>query len=310
MTPEQLKTMRIAVLMGGRSAEREVSLNTGKAVADALRNKGYEPIALDVGLDIAKRMLEEGIQVAFIALHGRYGEDGVIQGLLESMDIPYTGSGVAASAVGMDKVKSRMIFQQLGLPVPSYRFVTLNEAPGLSPGENAPAFPVVVKPAAEGSSVGVHIVRGLEGLQPALKEVFSYGPIALVEPYIKGREIQVGILNDEALGAIEIRPKVEFYDYRAKYTDGLAEHLFPAPLSRNIYQQALDLGLAAHKALGCEGGTRVDMLLENDSRFSLLEVNTLPGMTSLSLLPEIARGVGISFEDLCERILIGARLKA
>ena len=310
MTPEELKKKRIAVLMGGRSAEREVSLNTGKAVANALRNKGYDPIELDVDLDIAQQLLENEIQVAFIALHGRYGEDGIVQGLLEAMEVPYTGSGVVASALGMDKVKSRMIFQQLGLSVPPYTVVPRDQAISLAPGQNSPPLPIVVKPTGEGSSVGVRIVRSMEGLQPALAEAFSFGPTVLVESYIVGKEIQVGILDDQALGAIEIRPKVEFYDYRAKYTDGLAEHLFPAPMPEDLYQQALDLSLAAHKALGCEGGTRVDLLLENDEVFYLLEVNTLPGMTALSLLPEIARGVGISFEDLCERILLGARLKA
>lgn len=310
MTPEQLKQMRIAVLMGGRSAEREVSLETGKAVAGALRNRGYSPIEMDVGLDIAKQLLEHEIEVAFVALHGRYGEDGVIQGLLESMEIPYTGSGVAASALGMDKLRSRWIFQQLSLPVPPFSLFTRENAASISPGENASNLPLVVKPTGEGSSVGVHIVRSIEELQPALDEAFAFGPSVLIERYILGREIQVGILDDEALGAIEIRPKVEFYDYRAKYTDGLAEHLFPAPLPPELYQQALDLGLAGHKALGCEGGTRVDILLEEEDGFFLLEVNTLPGMTALSLLPEIALGVGISFENLCERILLGARLKA
>lgn len=310
MTKDELKQMCIAVLMGGLSAEREVSLNSGKAISEALRRKGYEPIEMDVRPDIARCLLEEGVQVAFVALHGRYGEDGAIQGLLESMQIPYTGSGVTASALGMDKVKSRWIFQQMGLPVPNYRVLNSDEALSFVPGTHGPILPVVVKPSQEGSSVGVTIVRTDEQIPEAMQRALYYGSPIIVEQYIPGREIQVGILDDQALGAIEIRPKVEFYSYQAKYTEGLADHLFPAPLPPELYSEALGLGLSAHKALGCEGGTRVDILLGEDRRFYLLEVNTLPGMTSLSLLPEIARGVGISFEDLCERILLGARLKA
>jgi D-alanine-D-alanine ligase len=310
MTREELRGMRMAVLMGGRSAEREVSLQTGKAVAEALRERGYHPLELDVGPDVVSRLVDERVQVVFIALHGRYGEDGTIQGLLESMEIPYTGSGVLASALGMDKLRSRWIFQQLGLPVPPYRVLTREDAPSFSPEKDGPGFPLVVKPSREGSSVGVSIVGTPGALAAALEGALGFGSPILVERYIPGREIQVGILDDVPLGAIEIRPKAGFYDYRAKYTDGLADHLFPAPLPRDLYGESLRLGLAAHKALGCEGGTRVDLRLEEGNGFFILEVNTLPGMTAISLLPEIARGVGISFPELCERILLGARLKA
>jgi D-alanine-D-alanine ligase len=276
----------------------------------ALQERGYDPLAIDVGSDVSRRLSELRIQVAFVALHGRYGEDGVIQGFLEAMSIPYTGSGVLASALGMDKVKSRWIFQQRGLPVPPSRVLYPGDEEWFTPGQEGPSLPLVVKPSREGSSVGVHIVRALDALPGALQDAFSYGHPVLVERYIPGREIQVGILDDVALGAIEVRPKVEFYDYRAKYTDGLAEHIFPAPIPQRLYQEALDLSLAAHRALDCEGGTRVDLRLEEGGSFYILEVNTLPGMTPLSLLPEIARGVGISFPALCERILLGARLKA
>jgi D-alanine-D-alanine ligase len=310
MTRNDLLKLRIAVLMGGCSAEREVSLQTGRAVSSALRKPGYNPIELDVGPDIAAVLLEQGVQVAFVALHGRYGEDGTIQGLLESMRIPYTGSGVLASALGMDKVRSRLIFQQCNLPVPYYRVLQAQEACKFVPGKDGPGVPLVVKPAGEGSSVGVHIVRDRGSLNRAFNEALEFGSTIIVERYIPGREIQVGILDDEPLGAIEIRPVGEFYDYRTKYTDGLAEHILPAPLPAERYQEALEIGLAAHRALGCEGGTRVDLLFEEGKGFFLLEVNTLPGMTAVSLLPEIARGAGFSFEALCERILLGARLKA
>lgn len=310
MTRDELKGMRIGVLMGGRSAERDVSLSTGRSVAEALREKGYSVVEMDAGGDIPYLLAQEGVGAVFVALHGRFGEDGTVQGLLESLRIPYTGSGVLASALGMDKVRSRWIFQHLGIPVPEYRVVYVEEAAGFSLERDGLSLPIVVKPAREGSSVGVSIVRDHEELPSALDKAFSFGSQVLAERYIRGREIQVGILDNEALGAIEIRPKLEFYDYRAKYTEGLAEHIFPAPLRSDLYEEGLRLALAAHKALGCEGATRVDLLLEEETRFYVLEVNTLPGMTPVSLLPEIARGVGISFPDLCERILTGARLKA
>lgn len=294
--------------MGGLSAERAVSLASGKAVLEALRGKGYHVVGVDIKKNPAEVIASSGIEIAFVALHGRWGEDGVIQGLLEAMGIPYTGSGVIASALGMDKVRSRWIFERHGLPVPPYRVVRKGE--DLSLREAGLGVPVVVKPSREGSSVGVSIVRNEASFGDALREALSFGHEALVEGYIPGREIQVGILDDRPLGAIEIRPKVEFYDYRAKYTEGLAEHIFPAPLPPAKYQEAMELAISAHKLLGCEGGTRVDLRMEEGGSFYILEVNTLPGMTPLSLLPEIARGVGIEFGDLCERILLGARLKA
>lgn len=310
MTKEELMGKNIGVLMGGLSAEREVSLQTGKAVMEALAGRGYRVLGLDLGAQMAQQILEAEIQVAFIALHGRWGEDGVVQGLLEAMGIPYTGSGVLASALGMDKVRSRWIFQHHGLPVPPYAVLTKDEAGSLVPEKLDFGFPIVVKPTREGSSVGVHIVQDREQLPDAVRDAFGFGHAVILEKYIPGREIQVGILDDSPLGAIEIRPKSGFYDYRAKYTDGLAEHFFPAPLPSSQYQEALELSLAAHRALGCTGGTRVDLRLEEGGGFYILEVNTLPGMTPLSLLPEIARGVGIDFPELCERILLGARLKA
>ena len=304
-----MKKKRIGVLLGGMSAEREVSLISGRAILKALVDLGYDAVPVEADENLAQSLREEKIEAAFIGLHGSLGEDGSVQGLLEMMRIPYTGSGILASALAMNKAVSRQIFQQNGLPVP--RSVFLGEQPeGGMEGLKIPfPLPIVIKPCQEGSSVGVTIVSDPRDVRPAAENAFGFGGGILVEEFIKAREIQVGILDEVALGAIEIVPKVEFYSYEAKYTDGLAEHLFPAPLPRMEYQKALDLGVRAHRLLGCEGGTRVDLLYREPGEFFVLEVNTLPGMTPLSLLPEIAKGVGILFPDLVERILIGARLR-
>ncbi len=307
--PEAMGKKRIGVLMGGMSAEREVSIQSGEAILGALAARGYDACRIDVDPQLPRWLKDERIEVAFIALHGRLGEDGAVQGLLEMMRIPYTGSGVLASALAMNKEMSRRIFRQADLPVPPSLLLRQGEEEGMRGSDLPFPWPVVVKPSQEGSSVGVTLVKGKEEMNRALVSAFAYGPEILIEPYIKGREIQVGILNDIPLGAIEIIPKAAFYDYEAKYREGLAEHRFPAPLSKEDYRRALDLALQAHRSLGCEGATRVDMLYGAEGGFTLLEVNTLPGMTTLSLLPEIARGVGMIFEELVEKILLGARLK-
>jgi D-alanine-D-alanine ligase len=308
-TKEELKKKRIGVLMGGMSSEREVSLMSGGAILQALLESGYNAVSVEADEILAQRLREEKIEVAFIGLHGSLGEDGSVQGLLEMMRIPYTGSGILASALAMNKAVSRQIFQQNGLPVPRSIFLAKQAEGGMDPRKIPLPLPVVIKPCQEGSSVGVTIVSHPRDLLPAAEKAFGYGGGILVEEFIKGREIQVGILDGVALGAIEIVPRVEFYNYEAKYTDGLAEHLFPAPLPKMEYQKALDLGYQAHRLLGCDGGTRVDLLYREPGEFFVLEVNTLPGMTPLSLLPDIARGVGILFPDLVERILKGARLR-
>jgi D-alanine-D-alanine ligase len=308
-TKEELKKKRIGVLMGGMSSEREVSLMSGRAILKALLDLGYHAVPVEADEVLARRLREEKIEVAFIGLHGSLGEDGSAQGLLEMMRIPYTGSGILASALAMNKAVSRQIFQQNGLPVPLSVFLAQRPEGGIDPGKIPCPLPVVVKPCQEGSSVGVTIVSDPQDLLPAAEKAWAYGGGILIEEFIKGREIQVGILDEAALGAIEIVPKVEFYNYEAKYTDGLAEHLFPAPLPKMEYQKALDLGVQAHRLLGCEGGTRVDLLYREPGEFFVLEVNTLPGLTPLSLLPDIARGVGIPFPELVERILMGARLR-
>jgi len=293
--------------MGGLSAEREVSLNSGAAVHKALLAKGYNAVAIDVGRDLAARLEDEGVEVAFICLHGRFGEDGAVQGLLELAGIPYTGSGVLASALAMDKVFAKKIFAASGLTITPYVVFTKGDAPEASA---LPfALPIVVKPSREGSSVGVSIVKTASGLSDALANAFRYDREILVEKYVKGREIQVGIVDGKAIGAIEIVPKNEFYDFEAKYTDGMATHIMPAELPKDQYADLLILGERAHSALGCSGYSRVDFIVTEGKEAYLLEVNTLPGMTALSLLPEIAQHAGLAFPELVERILSSAALK-
>jgi len=307
MTREELKTRKIGVLCGGLSAEREVSLNSGAAVHQALTAAGYDASLIDVGRNLAATLAEQGVELAFVALHGRYGEDGAVQGMLELMGIPYTGSGVLASALAMHKVYAKAAFAVSGLLVAPYRVLCRGES--LEPESLGFPFPVVVKPSQEGSSVGVSIVRSPEEIAPALELAFRYDREVLVEQFIPAREIQVGILDDRAIGAIEIVPRNEFYDFEAKYTPGMAEHIFPAPLAEPLYRKVLGIGERAHRALGCTGYSRVDLLVTPDEQCYVLEVNTLPGMTTLSLFPEIANGVGIPFAELIVRIVLSASLK-
>ncbi len=305
---------KIGVLMGGLSAERDVSLKSGEAVLKALKDMGYNAAAIDVGRDLAEGLKQEKIEFAFIALHGRYGEDGAVQGMLEIMGIPYTGSGIMASALGMNKIFSKKIFEFHKLPVGPSMVLEKKDLESEVRRQKSEdrsqrmgfGFPIVIKPVAEGSSVGISIVSEEKGLKDALDLAFKYGKEIIIEKYIKGREIQVGILGERALGAIEIIPKRQFYDYEAKYTPNMSEHIFPARLPEKTYNEVLELGLKAHRVLGCRGYSRVDMLIDSDSRPFLLEVNTLPGMTDVSLLPEIAKGVGIDFNRLVEMILMEA----
>ncbi len=295
----------VAVLMGGWSSEREVSLMSGADIAQALRANGHTVREIDVTRDITKLTadLSPSPDVAFVALHGTGGEDGVIQGILETMSISYTHSGVTASAVGMDKVLSRKLFQHIGLPTPVSKVVTVGS---LKQGHPM-SVPYVIKPIAEGSSRGVYIVRDLSGTPP-IDPQWADSKKVLIEEFIDGREIQVGILGDRALGAIEICPIAGFYDYEAKYTDGKAVHKMPAPLSESAYQRALDIGLRAHQLLECTGISRSDLMYdEAKDCFYLLEINTHPGMTPLSLLPEIAAHAGIGYNELVEWMLRNAQ---
>jgi D-alanine-D-alanine ligase len=294
---------KIGVLLGGLSSEREVSLASGNAVLKALNEKGYNAVSIDVGRDITEKLRTEGIEIAFNALHGKFGEDGAIQGLLELMAIPYTGSGILASAIGMNKIVSKAVFQAAGLAVGPYRAFAHSNRSGIEQAASELGFPMFVKPSSEGSSVGVSRVERREELAAAVGSAFSYDQDILVETCITGKEVQVGILGDRALGAIEIVPKNRFYDYESKYKQGMSDHFFPARIPKSIYLQTLEAGLAAHRALGCRGYSRVDFIIDDHGAPFILEVNTLPGMTATSLLPDIAGGVGISFHDLVEEIL-------
>jgi len=304
-----LKKKRIGVMMGGLSREREISLKTGKAIVKALTEKGYEVSPIDVGQDIAERLTTERIDYAFLALHGRFGEDGTLQGMLEMMRIPYTGSGVLASALAIHKIMAKKIFIYEKIPTPSFVSFHRDEVEA-GPLKPVPfPFPVVVKPAREGSTIGVSIVNVEEGLVRALREASRHDEEILVEEFMKGKEITVGILDDIPLPIIEVTPKGGFYDYHAKYTKGETEYFIPARISREKYLNAQEMGLRAFRVLGCSGCARVDLMTDEAENPYVIEVNTMPGMTETSLLPQAAAYAGISFGDLAERILLGASLK-
>ncbi len=293
----------VAVLMGGRSAEREVSLVSGEAVTAALRDEGYRVTPVDVGPDVSEVLSALKPDVAFNALHGRFGEDGCIQGMLELLEIPYTHSGVLASALAMDKPTARRMFESVSIPCPEGTVMhrrTVSEGAVFDP-------PYVLKPTNEGSSVGVRLVFEGDNTPPLDDASWAYGDDVLIERYIPGREIQVAVMDGEALGAIEIRPKKRFYDYEAKYTEGWAEHVMPADIPEADYRESLRLAVLAHRTLGCRGVTRSDLryddTVDGRARFYMLEVNTQPGMTPLSLVPEIAGHAGISFSELVQHLI-------
>ncbi len=301
-------TKHVAVLMGGWSTEREVSLTSGKAVVKACTELGYKVTSVDVQHDIAAQLARIKPDVAFNALHGRFGEDGCVQGVLEILEIPYTHSGLLASALAMDKPMAKKVFSYAGIPIASGRVATKED---VMKGDVLPR-PYVVKPINEGSSVGVKIVHENDNFFFDSTN-WHYGDEVLVETYIPGREIQVAVLDGVALGAIEIRTNGGFYDYEAKYTDGKAEHLMPAPISKSAYAHVCSLAQRAHIALGCRGLTRSDFryderITNEKEAFYILEVNSQPGMTPLSLSPEIANHAGIPFNELVNRLILGARL--
>lgn len=296
------KVKTIAVLMGGMSSEREVSLKTGAAVAKGLKNKGYNVVEIDVAKDLPERLASIRPDVAFIALHGTYGEDGCVQGLLEIMQVPYTHSSFTASAIAMDKEITQGIFKNAGLKVANSTAAEIDEIT-----INFMETPFVVKPVSEGSSVGVYIIRTEDDLKRAKKE-WAFGR-ALVEKYIEGHELSVAVLENpapKALGVIELRPKQGFYTYENKYTDGKTEHLMPAPLSDNETKTVMNMAETAHKALKCSGVSRSDFRYDGKD-FYILELNTHPGMTELSLTPEIANFAGINFENLVEILVKTAK---
>jgi D-alanine-D-alanine ligase len=300
----------VAVLMGGWSAERDVSLRSGAACAAALTRLDYRVTQIDVARDIAAVLTDLKPDVALNVLHGRPGEDGTLQGVLEILGIPYTHSGVLASALAMQKDVAKEVFRAAGVPVPEGLVVSRFDAGS----KHLLPPPYVVKPIAEGSSVGVFIVTEDHGHPPQelYREDWAYGDRVIVEKYIAGKELTCAILGEEALGVIEIVPAVRFYDYEAKYAPGGSKHLLPAPVSSFVYQQARRLSLAAHRALGCRGVSRADFRyddrIEGTGGLVCLEVNTQPGMTETSLVPELAAHAGISFDELVRWMVEDASL--
>ena len=307
MTSGTLKSRKIAVLMGGRSAEREVSLNTGEQVAGALSSLGHAVETIDTGDPGFIVSLQHGaFDAAFICLHGRYGEDGTVQGLLELLDIPYVGSGVLASALAMDKVMSKHFFLLAEIPTPEYVVLHADEPYDLEGIVRAVGPKSVVKPANEGSAIGVSIVHEPAELPAAIEAAFAYDTHVLIERFIPGVEVTVGVLGNRelvALPTLEIVPEHEFYDYESKYVPGMSRHIIPARVSDQIAQECQRVSVEAHRVLGCRGLSRADTIVSEDGTVYLLEVNTIPGMTSTSLLPDAARAAGIEFPQLCEHLV-------
>ena len=290
-----MKCKNIAVLMGGISAEREISLRTGEAVSAALLRKGYHVTCIDV--TNKEPPIPPGTECVFIALHGTYGEDGGIQSYLEQLGVPYTGSGVEASRTAFDKILAKRAFLLNDVPTPPWQEIR-------DVGDFTMVGDLVIKPHAQGSSVGVYMASTQqEACEIIQRELQKFG-VLIVEKRIFGREFTVAILNEKSLPVVEIRPRSGVYDYASKYTKGLTEYLCPAPLDSTLTQKIMLLAEAAHRAVGAEVYSRVDILLDEENRPWVLEVNTIPGMTQTSLLPKAAAAAGIFFDDLCERILL------
>ncbi|WMY92539.1 D-alanine--D-alanine ligase [Snodgrassella communis] len=297
---------KVAVLMGGFSSEREVSLASGVAILTALKSRGIDAQAFDPSERPLSELVSSGFTRAFNILHGSYGEDGIIQGALEALGIPYTGCGVAASALGMDKFRSRLVWQGVGLPcVP---FIVLRDDSDFAAVEKELGLPLFVKPAAEGSSVGVIKIKQTGELAQVYQQLKQYHGEILAERAIEGGEYTCGILGEQVLPSIRIVPATEFYDYEAKYHRDDTKYLCPADLTASDEQDIRDLTARAFKALGGRGWGRVDFLRDVDGAIYILEVNTVPGMTAHSLVPKAAREIGLSFEDLCVEILSHATL--
>ncbi len=296
--------MKIGVVAGGPSSERAISLRSGRAVYKALRAAGYDAKFLNVFDDIRGTIKKSCIDVAFLALHGRYGEDGIVQAALEKLKIPYTGSGVKASRLALDKIASKRIFQRKNIPVPRYAIVKKG-MPSVRCCETCArlGWPVVVKPQFEGSSIGLSVVRTPKDLKKAADKAFRYGSTVLLEEYISGRELTVGIVDEKPLPVVEIVSPRGVYDTHAKYKDKTTQYLVPAPLEKKAFSKAQELGLAAHRALGCRGFSRVDMRMDEGRGIFVLEVNSIPGMTERSLLPKAARACGVGFTELCVTLI-------
>ena len=298
---------RIGVLMGGYSSEREISLKSGKAILSALLQDGFDAVAIDI-IDkdedkIRYCIFNADIDIAFIALHGCLGEDGAIQSVLEDMNISYTGSSVQASRLAINKALTQKILKDNGLNVPPHEilsddYINMNELIN-----NLPPFPVVVKPACEGSSIGIKLVRQVNELEDAVKFAREFGNEIIIEQYIEGRELTVGILNGKALAVVEIRSHRDFFDFTAKYQSGLTEYLIPASLPPEITSEVQQMAIKTFNILGCQDISRVDFIIAEDMKPYILEINTIPGFTSTSLLPKAAQFQGINFNQLCAQLV-------
>lgn len=306
-SPIDPKSCRVAVLVGGKSGEREISLASGKGAVAALAQAGFRPVTIDPSnKENLKRLVEERFDVAFLCLHGKYGEDGTVQGMLDILGIPYTGSGVWSSALAMDKVKSKVFYERSGIPTPPSITLLKDEPYDLDEIVDSLGTHVVVKPATEGSAIGVFIVDGISEIGSAIEKAFEIDTEILVEKYVHGKELTVAVLgNDDpcALPVIEIVPKGDFYDFDSKYAAGGAQHICPADLPEDTAARVRSVAVAAHKALSCRGMSRTDVLLDQNNSCWVLETNTIPGMTETSLLPDAAAAAGISFPDLCVKLL-------
>ncbi len=298
---------RVALLAGGTSGEREISLASGKGAGAALREAGFVVTELDPAnrADLGK-LLEDSFDVAFLCLHGKGGEDGALQGFLETIGLPYTGPGVWSSATAMNKAQSKLFYQRAGIPTAPFQYIQKGEPYSIDEIALAMGGTCVVKPATEGSALGIYIVEGAEAIADAIEKVFEIDELVVVEKYISGTELTVAVLgNDQpfALPVIEIVPKAEFYDFESKYAPGGSQHNCPAPLNDELTEQVMQAAVNAHKALQCSGVSRSDFILDSDGIPWILETNTIPGMTATSLLPDAARAAGISFPELCTKLI-------
>jgi D-alanine-D-alanine ligase len=301
---------RVAVLKGGRSLERQVSLRSGARVEDALERLGHDVVALDVGQDLIARLREASPDVAFIAMHGRDGEDGTVQELLEILDIPYTGSGVLACVRATDKVLAKHLMIEAGIPTPEFfafnetAFRELGAAEALGAIEERLDFPIVVKPSSQGSALGIKFARSAADVPAALVAAFSYDSKVLLERHVDGRDLAVSILDDEPLPVVEAVPTGDgFYDFEARYEIGRTEFVCPATLPDGLAEQAQELALQTYRLLGCSAFGRVDLMLGSEGELTVLEANPIPGLTETSLLPQAAEAAGISFDELVGRIV-------
>lgn len=315
MAASELKNKRIGVLMGGFSREREISLRSGRNCLAALERLGYDAVPVDVGRDVATTLQREAIEVAFLALHGKFGEDGKIQGLLEIMDIPYTGSGVLASAVGMNKAYSKKIAAFYGIPTPAFSLINCDDdiAAACSPERLRARLPVMVKPCEEGSSLGVVKVDDLAALAPVADALCRDYVQVIIEEYIAGDEVTVGLLEADGgfheLPVLQLVPREsEFYDYEAKYNEGMTEFILPAAIPPETAARCQELARKVHRVIGCRGFSRVDFMIDSDGVPQFTEINTLPGMTDTSDLPAQAVAAGIGYDALVETMLGSATL--